>query len=557
LGRRETIEKKEFKKEKIQELCFYIHNLFSDTVLNTINAHTDQDKQEYRDGLDFFYLLMSNYNRSKERGFFKRRADKAHTLFINSNQLLCQTNPEIENKMRKYNARFFPGFPRYKKKLLSIFTGDESLTEALLKRELSEESAEYLAGRLQDMSLWNQMSKDYTEIIYPFLRNRYNWTGNSFIPQTRKKDKSKKNSQKKQSQGMGNSGKKQEKEMKKNKKSQKGGGQSEDKKQTEKNRTRNGEKPSNPSEDMLEDMMKNLIIRKGHKPFSSTYVKYAKRLDRLYNQRAGRLAIFAHDSNKESPHYEKNLGKEELPLDQMITRGVDWGATKIINRKDGKKDIHIYSGDFPIVLPFEHEENPGGIPDLSFIFDTSSSEKFDPFKGYGEYHYACLAFYSILNYLEENGLAPLINYNIINFSDITIPSGWKTYSEIFEIKRILFDYQSGATILNPSALEEMRITRKDNFISFMLTDGGFNLRNNTLDVIKEIENIVNSGAAGFYLFLLNSDVGFAREHENSRNFINAMNDLKVPVHPISSSKDFLYKTIEFGKNLYGRLVENE
>ena len=81
-------------------------------------------------------------------------------------------------------------------------------------------------------------------------------------------------------------------------------------------------------------------------------------------------------------------------------------------------------------------------------------------------HYAVLAFYSILKDLEQKGIAPLLNYHLINFSQDSISSGWCSYSEITKVKQTIFDYQGLGTKLDPMTLSNLRLERKDNFILF-------------------------------------------------------------------------------------------
>jgi hypothetical protein len=216
--------------------------------------------------------------------------------------------------------------------------------------------------------------------------------------------------------------------------------------------------------------------------------------------------------------------------------------------KNGSKKITLYRRDVPLQIDSNVSENPSGIFDLSFIFDSSGSMGFEPFEmpPRGQYHFAALAFYCILKDLQERGIAPLIKYNLINYSNFTRASGWKPYSEIENVKRALFDYQAGGTILNPKELEKLRTTRQDNFISFMLTDSGFNLQENTDQVVREVEEMRKIGNIGFYLFQMGSPSDFSKRVE----------DIGFPVQYISSAEDFMNTTIRFTSDLYGRLAQN-
>ncbi|MDP2908589.1 MAG: hypothetical protein Q8N77_02170 [Nanoarchaeota archaeon] len=516
----EAIHGKEYDTGRIRELCFYISNAFSDTIVNTTNAHTGRDKESYRKGFDMLYLFSENYQRKKVG---KRHTSKGFTLFVDTNQFLCGTSKELNEKMwKKYFPSLFIGFSRYRKKIIDVFTGDENLTNLVLKRQLDEESATKLVDRLKDTSLWNQMAYDYAKIMHPFL-NKLNDGEAKLLENSFTK-------------GSGSpSSKKQPKE-------------SQQPKQGDKDQKTPGDKKDDKCSgkdkgDLIDDLIRRLT--KDHTPYTSPYLQDFAKLDQLYRLRAGKLALYAQDKNI-SPQYEKNLSREELPLDDFKASDIDWASTRVIRKKDGSKHVELYRGSVPLILPFEGDEKPVGLPDLSFIFDSSISMGFQPYSGdgNGEYHFAALTFYSILNYLESEGIAPLLNYHLINFSNSTYSSGWCSYSEINKVKVTLFDYQSGGTVLNPKYLHDLRTSRKDNVISFMLSDTDFNLQENEKEIIKAVDEILASGGIGFYLFQMGQPSTFSEE----------MKKRNVPVHYVKSAEDFMNKAIRFSKDLYGEAI---
>ena len=129
-----AIEGREYRMDSIQGLCFYIHNMYTDTILNTINAHTDEDPQRFRDGLALIYIVMNNYTKR----MLGQKADKAHALFLSSNQILCQTNPDLYDKIQQFFPRFLASFSRYRSKIMDIFTGDREITKDAIRGELAE-----------------------------------------------------------------------------------------------------------------------------------------------------------------------------------------------------------------------------------------------------------------------------------------------------------------------------------------------------------------------------------------------------------------------------------
>jgi len=194
-------------------------------------------------------------------------------------------------------------------------------------------------------------------------------------------------------------------------------------------------------------------------------------------------------------------------------------------------------------------ETAGGIPDISFIFDTSSSEGFNPLakdeKQKGSYDLACLGFYSIVKYLESIGLAPMMNFNVINFSSFTKSSGWSPYSDLNRLKRLLFAHQNGATFLDPVAIRKLTSGRKDSFISFMLSDTGFNSEKNAEEIIKEID-LLSQSSSHFHLFQLGG---------LETKFSNQVKRLGAGVDLINSTEDFMNLSLKFTQNLYGEIAK--
>ncbi|MBM3200163.1 hypothetical protein FJZ53_04450 [Candidatus Woesearchaeota archaeon] len=510
----EAVQGRECDAETIKGLCLNIHNMFSDTILNTINSRTDDKKESYREWLDNFYSLSGHY--LKNLGV-KRRMSKSFSLFLESNQFLCNTSEKSNESIhKKYFPRFFPGFQRYRKKLLNVFTGDEELTKKVLERSLSEEESENLVKRFKDNSLWKKMAYDYTNILYPFIKQEskqeQEMLDNSFSKEERQSQSQKKTSEKKD--------KSCDKQCDNNCK----------------------DKKRNPIEDILDKLLKN----EKHVPYTSQFLAQFWKLDQLYKSRAGKIALYAEEQSRSSQDEEK-MSVEEMPFEEFEPKDIDWASTRILTKNGGTKHVELYKYSNPLILPFESEEQPVGIPDLSFILDSSISMGFKPFEGEGQggYHFAVLAFYSILNYLEKEGLAPLLNYHMINFSDTTYSSGWRNYSELMEVKKTLFDYQGNGTTLDPKALEDLRDNRKDNLLCFMLSDTGFNSMDNEAKIIEEVDKIIGTRSIGFYLFQLGYPSRFSK----------AMEERNIPVQYVKSAEDFMNKSIRFSKSLYGEIVK--
>ena len=114
-------------------------------------------------------------------------------------------------------------------------------------------------------------------------------------------------------------------------------------------------------------------------------------------------------------------------------------------------------------------------PDICLLIDTSGSMRDGGYHTdipWGEksgYHYALLGLYGIIKYLDNEDIASSILWNIINFSDTTRASGWKTYQEIAQLKRHALTPQFGGTEINIDILRR-ELTREPCLV-IILSDG--------------------------------------------------------------------------------------
>ena len=592
-GHYKAIEGREYREEVIGFLCSRMANMFEDTLLNTVNSRKPEDRVEYSQGMGLAYLLMNNYQKNLAKavkagktGLGKflpgagNKFDKSFALFLNSSAFLCNIPEKFHEKLRKYNPTFFPSLNRYTRKMGDIFTGDSGLTDKILRREnLSGDDALILTSRLQEMNNWRRMAEDYANIIYQFMRpgpqrtdgmikrgspsdgqgdSSQNSAGNSQKgnkngsnkPQNNKDGKDGKNStgklEKTKKDGAGGKDKKDDKKNGKDDKKDDKNGQGN--KPQDENGDEDDDTPQKPRPDVDYNTFKKIREELGLPMEGSSYDSMYNRLNRMYRQRAMKIALFA-EEERDAFDLERDVTLEEMPLDQFTPKGVDWASTRIQKSADGSvRNVQLYRRTNPIKFNIPAQESQSGIPDLSFIFDTSFSQGFDPFnadeKKKGDYDLACLAFYSILNYLESIGVAPMMNFNVINFSNYTLSSGWRPYSDIKEVKRVMFAHQNGATVLDHKAIRKLTEDRRDNFISFMLSDTDLNFEQNIREVVREVDNLLNCGA-GFHLFKIGN---------LSTQFASAMLERRVGISQIRSSADFLKLGLKFSKDLFGSAV---
>jgi len=557
---------REWNVEKMTQLIGQISNMFTDTVVNAVNAATDEKKQDFRDGYNILYLTAQGFSQRKKLG----GADKAMSVFMNSNYFLTQQSPEMHNKISHYFKKLFPSLPRYTRKVLNIMLGDSQLVDKVLEHKVTPQMEESIVARLMDTSQWGAKSKAYAEVMYPLMRSIYSELENSFTrkdpkqgnsgsPKEQPPQKAPPKPQKQKEQKPGKEGspdeKKQQEKKQDGKKEGEGSGQKKEEKDKKQDDQKNGcaadgQKDKEKStagkyDSKLDEAIRRRLLndKQLHTPYSSSFLRDYGSLNTHYEKLADRFRILMEDLDKQAPNYDVLPGREKMPLSEFSRKNIDWASTKVIKRDDGTSQVELYRKVCPITLPIPKEEGPGGIWDISFIFDSSSSMGFDPYHNRGDYHFCCLGVYAILKDLEERGLAPFVNYHAMNFSNQTISSGWQPYSNIEKIKRTLFDYQGWGTALDVDKLRELKTRRLDNFLNLMFTDYGFNTVENAQEVTEEIINMTNGGGIGFLLFQMYGHNELTQKLEKNG----------VPVIIVNSGEDFMNKSFKFAKDFYGGL----
>ncbi len=211
-------------------------------------------------------------------------------------------------------------------------------------------------------------------------------------------------------------------------------------------------------------------------------------LDDIYMQ-LGEKINFKISNPDAITEYEIKRG-EQVP-DFIDLSTIDFGKTIVLDDYEGNTDLIFKEKVMPIDLNLPVPEQFGGIPDLCFVYDSSGSMGFSPGRS-GKYHTALLTFYSIINGLEEEGVAPLLKYNGVNFSDRTFASGWHSYKDLWEVKKTLLQYQGGGTTLDAKVLRDIREQRSDSYLLVLLTDFGIY---NASDVEEELVKTVEDDAA--------------------------------------------------------------
>jgi hypothetical protein len=588
-GIREILEPRELRESRVRALAFEIHNMFSDTVINTIESHKDG---RYRDGQALAALLML-YHRSRQ-SLLGARTDNAMQLFLESNLYLCGLDESVYRQMRRYMPRFFRGEQQVLAALLGVFLEDAALVDRAVGRALLETDSRTIVDRMCDCGSWRDMARNYAAVIHPYLKQDHPELQNGFTgksPQEGRPAPPDAGNQGKcqggragdtpsgdgktaerpgqtasrspgesgpaaepsevvqsatgrestaedprapgnESNGSTNAGRK-SRIMPAGEPQNEGGNssESEDRSGADRKSPIYGSrgvvvplppmppgipKPGEPSKDEHAGRRSPLRQMRPVGPAMTAGGTAAGmgigigtgedrgriadfgRLDQLYTERAGKLLL--EDEEPAGPNLEMLAGSEETGLGDPA--GLRLPPSILLQKTDGSMYIVLRKRVFPVPLDTPVVPDLGGLPDLCFVYDSSGSMDFNPEAGQGKYHIAMLTFYSILHGLQEKGVAPLLRYNGINFSNVTFSSGWQPYSRIDEVKRALFSYQGGGTTIAVKELTELREQRKDRYIILLFSDMAIS---NADELVRELIETSSTRAATVLVFKLDGE----------------------------------------------------
>ncbi|MBI4472194.1 MAG: VWA domain-containing protein [Acidobacteria bacterium] len=609
-GIRNVVEKREVREARIKQVCFEIHNMFSDTIIDTIESRSEQSGR-YCAGRDLSLLLALSH---AHRGVFGGRTDKAMQLFLESNRYLCGSSQELTEKFKPYLPLLVRNESVAVKDILGVLLEEPSLVDRTLTGFLLEHDNREIVRHMCDYPSWHIKAECYAQIIHPYLKRQHEWLKNNFTGKDGGNGQSGADSGKADGRGedglpepgeppetseptcrsgdpSGQSGIERPSEDVTDKIDQEAPrlrgsppGQNDDQPADgsqdagatppvdtqlvppggsekfdaaasvtqedfryvfEQDNARNS--PSNsklitveprdqdsgkPVGGTVLGLLKGRLAGFGSKRFSPHKIDY-EGLDRLYQERAGQIKLSDDDGGVNS--VEVLISTENA--DHSDLSRVRLSSSIVIRPPDGATHLWLKERAFPLSIDASVEENIGGLPDLCFVFDSSGSMGFDPQHSKGEYDIAVLTFYSILRSLDAKGIAPLLKYNSINFSNVTFASGWQSYRDLEKVKRVLFQYQGGGTTIDVNRLSELRNSRSDNYLLFILSD----LMITNIDALEcEFIDTHQSRAASVLVFKL-----------GGRNLLcERLEDSGMSVLYPSKAEDFMYGSIKIAREAF-------
>ena len=202
-------------------------------------------------------------------------------------------------------------------------------------------------------------------------------------------------------------------------------------------------------------------------------------LDSLYNELAPRLHIRARLSRRGLSLPVVEYGYENYDPEKHTINRVNFKRMTVDPGTPFKKKLGKVI-NFQVPRYHHYISVPCGVgtrsfPDICLLLDTSGSMRDGGYHvsvPWGErsgYHYALLGFYGIMKYLEREGIASSVLWNVINFSDATRASGWKAYNEISQLKKHGLTPQFGGTEIDVEVLREQ--LSHEYCLTIILSDG--------------------------------------------------------------------------------------
>jgi len=218
--------------------------------------------------------------------------------------------------------------------------------------------------------------------------------------------------------------------------------------------------------------------RAGKAGFFSYTTSY-ENLDSFYENLAPRIHIRTRLNRKALSFSVVDYGYENYDPDSHEISRVNFKRMMIDPdspfREKLKKSINFQVAEHHYYINIPCGMGRRSFPDICLLIDTSGSMRDGGYHvgiPWGEnsgYHYALLGLYGIIKYLDNEGIASSILWNVINFSDTTRASGWKTYQEISQLKKYALTPQFGGTEIDIEVLRK-ELSREPCLV-IILSDG--------------------------------------------------------------------------------------
>jgi hypothetical protein len=409
-----------FDDNEIKQYTPYVANMFCDIIVNSIVGLKEND-EDFLEGIELLYLQEACLARNSGQLILEnilRRDNKNnvnyYAIFVDAQMKIYQHSERARSLAKKFGGDY-EEVNKASKDVIKILT-NEHIAEKMSEGKADETDKRFALQALEDRLHWKRKSMEFASMMAKYLKNNLD-------------------------------------NMKRRIK-------------------------LNPLIDKMtkDDNFRREVIRKGlEKGSSLLYTDDFEYFDEIYKSVADEIVLeFLKKGKEEVPRLPLFYMKRRRIEEGDSFEGIEWGRTIFVDT--GKQtDVWLFKGQVPYQIDIEGLSDSGSFEDLLFMVDVSGTMGWsgEPLDG-SRYDMALRSIYSVLNYLENTGKGHYLKYGLIMFSDPrkTMWSGWKSYSELEELKRHLFkDYQGRDTILDEDKVRETYTSKHDNFLALMVTDG--------------------------------------------------------------------------------------
>jgi len=257
-------------------------------------------------------------------------------------------------------------------------------------------------------------------------------------------------------------------------------------------------------------------------------------LDALYRHRATRVELESETVHRQGMAFDvAHMTREKLGDGLPSLNRIDWGATRV----GAGGELELFQKTLPITDETPAAIRMRGFPDLLFVVDSSGSMGWDPKEGNGPYDALLRAVYSVLAFLEEEKKAQHMRFAAVNFSGTTLCTTWKSFAELKDVKKLLFQYQGGGTVLAPAALQEIARSSSDHFLCLMVTDGKIK---NVAAVVGVVQGMLSRGHR-FILIQIGAETPL----------VGLLRQIGVPAHVIPDHQALEGLCLEYTRTVWG------
>jgi len=479
----------EKKKKFNKELNYYIINLFSDLVINTVYG-LEKENSFFRNSVfTHFFSEIVLFNSS----------DTIFNLFVLLNLKVFLFNIKFRDKIEDMVIKTLPkNFEKVIKDIIRMFCKDEDIIEKFwLGIEPSEDNKWKIINTISDNENWDSMAYRFTEIISDYISEdifNYDKISHDCIFTKKMRDNE---SFRKEILNRIVKNKLDKREEIKNKTNQKY--------KLDENKN-DGEQ----SQNNYEMYPGELSLNNGFEDFERN-----KKLDAIYNYRLKKVKLNIEETKKSNNYPLIWLNRSQLREDSNISN-FDPLYTYFLPNSD---ELILYEKKIPFTQSQVYSDEDKGFPDLAIFCDDSGSMDWKIETGDGKYDKLIITLLSLIEWLKNKEFASVIEYNFTFFSNTTRSTDWIDYFHLDEMKELLFTHEGGQTKLNPTILENILRSKHDKLI-IIISDG---IIFNYKEVYKKIRDNAEKGK--FLFIQIGTESKLVQNLKKERFYVKIIEDI--------------------------------